>query len=249
MEQSPAQEFLTFFRDYTVALNTCNCNCGKSGYKKLNHYLLMPRQAVYIFDWKTNSLPFKKGVQKLLGYPDDLFTPEVLAGYIHPDDAVRYTKLVKLTNEWIRELKPEPYTVEVAIDYRVRHASGHYLKVMRQSTVFERCRNASPKSALNLITNLTGIKNETSVELAVTNLHTGEVILENKVRPEGEYHFSARELEIIRMLKEGKTSETIAERLFISRHTVDTHRRNMLLKTGCKSTIELIHQATQLRIL
>jgi DNA-binding CsgD family transcriptional regulator len=80
-------------------------------------------------------------------------------------------------------------------------------------------------------------------------LHTGEVILENKVRTDDVHQFSYRELEIMRMLKEGKTSETIAERLFISRHTVDTHRRNMLLKTGCKSTIELIHQATQLGIL
>jgi len=249
MEQSPAQQFLTFFRDYAETLNACDCNCGESGYAKLDNYLLMPRQAVYVFDWRTNSLPYKKGIHKLLGYTDNDFTPEVLASYIHPDDAVRYTKLIKLTNEWIRELKPEPFTVEVAIDYRIRHASGHYLKVMRQSTVFERCRNASPKSALNLITNLTGIKNETSVELAVTNLHTGEVILENKVRTDDVHQFSYRELEIMRMLKEGKTSETIAELLFISRHTVDTHRRNMLLKTGCKSTIELIHQATQLGIL
>ncbi len=249
MEQSPANQFLSFFRDYTKTLDSCACNCGTEGYKKIDQYILMPRQAIYVFDWKTNTLPYKRGIQKVLGYAEDDFTTEILATYLHPEDAERYTKLVKLTNEWIRELKPAPYTVEVAIDYRIRHASGHYLKVMRQSTVFEQCRNASPKSALNLITNLTGIKNETSVELAVTDVHTEEVLLENKVKSDGNHPFSQRELEIIRMLKQGKPSEAIARQLFISRHTVDTHRRNMLLKSGCKSTAELVHKASQLGII
>ncbi len=40
-------------------------------------------------------------------------------------------------------------------------------------------------------------------------------------------------------LIEGKTSEDIAAILFISKHTVDTHRRNILKKLKLKSTIDL----------
>ena len=56
---------------------------------------------------------------------------------------------------------------------------------------------------------------------------------------------SKREKEIIRLIVQGKTSKEIAQALFISKNTVDTHRRNILDKTGLKSTAELINYAHQ----
>ena len=51
---------------------------------------------------------------------------------------------------------------------------------------------------------------------------------------------SPREIEILEMVIVGKTSKEIAAELFISKTTVDTHRRNVLEKTGCRSTSELL---------
>jgi DNA-binding NarL/FixJ family response regulator len=51
---------------------------------------------------------------------------------------------------------------------------------------------------------------------------------------------SEREKEVARLLCKGKTSLDIAELLFISKHTVDTHRRRILEKLGIKSTTELL---------
>jgi DNA-binding NarL/FixJ family response regulator len=51
---------------------------------------------------------------------------------------------------------------------------------------------------------------------------------------------SDREKEIARHLVEGKTSRKIAEILYLSKNTVDTHRRNILDKTRLKYTNELI---------
>lgn len=48
-----------------------------------------------------------------------------------------------------------------------------------------------------------------------------------------------RQAEVARLLIEGKTSAEIAERLFLSRHTIDTHRRAILRRTGCKTTGDL----------
>jgi len=53
-------------------------------------------------------------------------------------------------------------------------------------------------------------------------------------------NLSEREKEIARFICRGKTSQEIAEILFISKHTVDTHRRRILEKLGVKSTTELI---------
>lgn len=52
--------------------------------------------------------------------------------------------------------------------------------------------------------------------------------------------FSKRQTEIIYLLVKGHSSLDIAEKLSISRHTVDTHRRAILKKAGCTNTLELL---------
>ena len=49
-----------------------------------------------------------------------------------------------------------------------------------------------------------------------------------------------RERDIIRLLILDKTSKEISEKLNISSHTVDTHRRNILKKLDITSTGELV---------
>lgn len=51
---------------------------------------------------------------------------------------------------------------------------------------------------------------------------------------------SEREKEVARLLCKGLTSQTIADTLFISKHTADTHRRHILEKLGLKNTGELL---------
>ena len=54
--------------------------------------------------------------------------------------------------------------------------------------------------------------------------------------------FTAREKEILRYIVEGKASHEIANNLFISIHTVNTHRKNILEKSNTKSATELVYK-------
>ena len=54
-----------------------------------------------------------------------------------------------------------------------------------------------------------------------------------------ELNLSKREVQIVRLLAEGLASKQISSELDISKHTVDTHRRNLLRKTQSKNTLEL----------
>jgi DNA-binding NarL/FixJ family response regulator len=56
---------------------------------------------------------------------------------------------------------------------------------------------------------------------------------------------SDRELEIYRLIGTGFTTGAIAEQLFLSTHTIDTHRENIKRKLGCKTGAELSRQAMQ----
>lgn len=54
-----------------------------------------------------------------------------------------------------------------------------------------------------------------------------------------------REKQILQMVAEVKTSMIIADELFLSPLTVDTHRKNLLQKFQAKNSTELIHRAIQ----
>lgn len=54
---------------------------------------------------------------------------------------------------------------------------------------------------------------------------------------------TAREKEILTLIVKEHTSEEIAEKLFISKKTVDNHRQNILSKTQSKSTVGLVKYA------
>nr|WP_199082841.1 response regulator transcription factor [Pedobacter sp. ASV19] len=58
-----------------------------------------------------------------------------------------------------------------------------------------------------------------------------------------------REKQILSLLAQGKTSQIIAEELFLSPLTVDTHRRNLIQKFSAKNVAELIMEANQLGLL
>ena len=52
-----------------------------------------------------------------------------------------------------------------------------------------------------------------------------------------------REIEIIRLLAQGHSSAYIAKTLFLSTHTVNTHRKNILRKLEVSTTVELVNFA------
>ena len=58
--------------------------------------------------------------------------------------------------------------------------------------------------------------------------------------PQGETPFSDREMEVLRLLCKYMTHQEIADRLFISKKTVDKHIENMREKAQMKSVMELV---------
>jgi DNA-binding CsgD family transcriptional regulator len=60
---------------------------------------------------------------------------------------------------------------------------------------------------------------------------------------------SKQELKILAMVAKGYTSEKIGEVLAIAKTTVQTHRRNMLRKTGLNNTQQLVGWGYRLKLL
>jgi DNA-binding NarL/FixJ family response regulator len=52
-----------------------------------------------------------------------------------------------------------------------------------------------------------------------------------------------REMEVLKLLAQQLTSKQIADRLFIGERTVDTHRKNLMRKTGASNAVGLVRYA------
>lgn len=55
--------------------------------------------------------------------------------------------------------------------------------------------------------------------------------------------FTLREREILRLMAKGLTADMIGDQLFISPHTVKTHQKNMLKKSGCANSIHIVAES------
>ena len=56
-------------------------------------------------------------------------------------------------------------------------------------------------------------------------------------------NLTPREQEILACICDGSSTQEIANQLFISANTVETHRKNLLVKTGCKNSVGLVRFA------
>jgi DNA-binding NarL/FixJ family response regulator len=64
-----------------------------------------------------------------------------------------------------------------------------------------------------------------------------------------EVHLTAREIEIIGLIEKELSNKQIAEQLFLSERTVETHRKNIFRKTNTSSVIGLIKYAYEHRLI
>ena len=70
-------------------------------------------------------------------------------------------------------------------------------------------------------------------------------VLEDKSSSVTEYtceglNISDREMEIIKLIAEGLSNKEVADKLFLSTHTVTTHRKNIMNKLGLNNTAGLV---------
>ncbi len=67
-----------------------------------------------------------------------------------------------------------------------------------------------------------------------------EIESDNRGMVDSFKNLSKRELEVLSLIGKGLSAPEIAEKLFLSAHTVDSHRKNLLTKLGFNSVAQLI---------
>lgn len=137
--------------------------------------------------------------------------------------------------------------------YRMKDGSGKVRTMLYQAMPLTVLENGTPEHVLCIQTDVSHLKVTSTSAVSFINMNGGKCyynvdISKGKFDPRvcegGEKDlselFSEREKEIVIKFSRGLNAEEIAEELNLSHHTVKTHRRNILKKSGCTNTTELV---------
>lgn len=193
--------------------------------------------------------------------------PMVLEGMRVMLRQISFTQLTATASnavEAIMALKQSP-EVEVAIvDINLPEISGieltskirrefPHVKVLAMSTFNERSYISQmiQKGASGY---LVKSASQEEIEEAILCAHEGKMYLQANLQNSGNHGFdmagktpllTSREKEVLQLIADGLTNAQIAAALFISHHTVESHRKNLLAKFGVSNTAGLIKLAAR----
>ena len=208
-------------------------------FESLENYPITRSQCIYVHNFQSGSIVFQKGVIELLGYSADEFDSQLVHNFFHPEDKDMVLRIIEASVRYAidNHLSQDAH---LYLTYRVRKKNGEYIKVLRQSSVFETDEKGRLISNLSLLSDISYMNTSNSVEWRFDANGVDEEAFKKYIGHQYEGIFSPRQLEIIKGISEGLSSEEIGEVLFISKHTVDTHRRKILKISGCKNALELV---------
>ncbi|WP_298513113.1 response regulator transcription factor [uncultured Kordia sp.] len=202
---------------------------------------------------------------------DKLFT-QLLSRFIDEQNDMETVYIANNGKELIENI--EKYTIDVLIlDLRMDDGSGLYVLRELQNEAYElriivlstyyRTSFMGQMLKLGVSSFLPkDIEGEELIEVIETVYKRGhyfskeqlQVMRQQLSKKTPEYtdnskeSLTSRETEILKLLCQQCTTKEIGEQLFISPKTVETHKTNLLLKTGVKNTAGLIIYAIQNKI-
>jgi DNA-binding NarL/FixJ family response regulator len=107
-------------------------------------------------------------------------------------------------------------------------------------------KNTGKESLLQAIASLRSGESYLSEEVSKTLLSG---FIRHTPHEQAAEKLSDRETEVLECIASGLTTHEIGEKLFISKNTVETHRKNLLYKLRARNTAELINNAYKKRLI
>lgn len=214
----------------------------------LHETLLMQGHALAVLDITTMHYPIILGdVEKVCGWPAEYFYEAGMEGYLQkflPEDIIGLGEISKQLNSYVPTLSVKQVTQFKAIyDYRMRRKDGGITRVCQESTALKTNAEGHIVYFMAYVSDVTHFKREGKQHLHLSGGDMTHLIAIDNASgtTKSLTNLGKRELEIAGLLGKGLTSEQIAEKLFISVNTVNTHRQNMLRKLDLTDTTELLN--------
>lgn len=205
------------------------------------------KSVIFLYDFKYQRfLYISDNVKDLVGTSSEEILSkdiEFSKKFIHPEyqEAINQIKLKSIEYYENSPLLNRENTM-FFWDYLCKNPNYGYIRLIQKTRFLKVDKDGSPLVSLNFATWIGNCKKEPSSNLIIAppgrpchifyyNFTQKQLIDAGAI--------SSREKEILYLLSQGFDSQSISEKLFISKHTVNTHRSNILRKTQCRDTSAL----------
>ena len=242
------QEFNKLFKWFTNESDPSLLKLELDIHKKLLNFFVVGNSFYYVINHNSVSFDLiSKEVEEVLGYAPSELGFDFLINKIHPDDRPWFLALGQKMIEFFSALPIEKMKkYKLRYDVRYRKNNGEYARILYQGIIIEQDKTGRLLRSLALNTDITYLKREGKPVLSFIGLDGEPSYVDvdlNSNFTGSKDGLSRREKDILKLLIEGKPSKEIGSILNISKHTVDTHRKNMLHKNNLSSTGELVGKA------
>lgn len=186
--------------------------------------------------------------------PEEASIEKLLATAPREEHMMIEKKEAVIKDFFCRFLTPEELPFyKLVYTYRIKTKNGSYQQMLHQASVLSVSEKGKVQHVLSVHSDITHLKVPQNPNVSFISLNGKESYLNMNVElelfdpkladssaPRLCRILTCRELEILKLLANGYNAKKIAIMLNLSFNTIRTHRKNMLEKTDCANTTELV---------
>lgn len=210
---------------------------------------------IFLIDYQTMTYPFMdSNVIQVLGHSQEAFREGGLEFSFHNNQHFKLLnkEIFRDRAEFLSKHKNENLSdLRFSMGFGYKDRKGKIRHILQKHTITQVTDEPLPKGILGFCWDITGQSKEPDIfhqiERFDAESQEWRTVLNRVFFPgvDPDQLLSKREIEIMKWLVSGMSSKQIADRMFLSYHTINTHRKNMLRRTNSKNTAELIQYATR----
>ena len=212
---------------------------------------------VSVFDFSENAhIFYSPNFGQLLGFNLKQIEEKgqiFLDDKIHPEDYnLLMQNAISLLKLYFQFTDDEKLNYKLINEYRILNADNKYVRIIEQHQILELDNFGNLWLSLSIIDISPNQEINEGLKSQLFNFKTGKIVPFLNMKKSDEpinNALSKREIQILKMVKDGLLSKEISNQLEISLNTVNTHRQRVLEKLGANNSMEAIVFASKLGLL
>ena len=204
----------------------------------------------YLFDHNTLTYPYmSEGIEEIMGYTIDelnAMDDPYLTFFMEEDLPTFGNHVFPTFRKYRQQYLDEYQKLTFQIMGRSKRKNGETLNSLLEYQTLEIDAEIKPILSFCKLTEIQIPQSVQGIGVSIYKKEKGSTVqIYHEIFPFGTTALTGRELQVLKLIADGKTGREIAELLFISENTVKNHRQNMMKKLKMKSSQELVRYAVE----
>lgn len=253
-EQNSSEElFLKFIEQYKFNESDLDYAALEKHRVALQTLSSIGNSGILVFDLSKRQVVFySSNFGKLLGYSPEQYEKTgqmFFYGKIHPDDLVKLNSFgVSLQKIFTNFSTEDKLNHKSIMEYRMLNSQNKYVRLIEQYQILELDKTGQIWLMMGIVDLSANQEEYDGIKTQLLNFRTGSII-PMEVPPKIQVELTKREIEVLKLVKDGYLSKEISGKLAISLHTVNTHRQRFLEKLGANNSFEAVTFASKYGLL